>query len=61
MLDDLSATLLDMLHGDPDAADEIGGVVIHDPVDAPVLPPNALVLGVGLAYVWARVILNPEI
>ena len=32
----------------PSAADEIGGVVIHDPVDEPVLPPHALVLGVGV-------------
>jgi DNA-binding PucR family transcriptional regulator len=47
VLDDLGATLLDMVHGVPNSADEIGGVVIHDPVDVPVLPPNALVLGVG--------------
>ncbi len=48
VLDDLGATLLDLVHGDPDAAPEIGGVVIHDPVDAPVLPAGSLVLGVGL-------------
>ena len=48
VLDDLGATLLDLVDGDPEAADEIGGVVIHDPVDAPVLPHKALVLGVGL-------------
>ncbi|HEY0949228.1 PucR family transcriptional regulator, partial [Nocardioides sp.] len=48
VLDDLGATLLDLVHGDPDAGHDIGGVVIHDPVDAPVLPPHALVLGVGL-------------
>jgi PucR C-terminal helix-turn-helix domain len=48
VLDDLGATLLDLVHGDADAGHEIGGVVIHDPVDAPVLPPHALVLGVGL-------------
>jgi hypothetical protein len=48
VLDDLGATLLDLVHGDPDAVDEIGGVVIHDPVDAPVLPHHALVLGVGI-------------
>ena len=38
VLDDLGATLLDLVDGDPEAAEEIGGVVIHDPVDAPVLP-----------------------
>ena len=49
VLDDLGATLLDLVHGVPEVAEEIGGVVIHDPVDDPVLPPHALVLGVGLA------------
>jgi hypothetical protein len=39
---------LDLVHGDLDRAEDIGGVVIHDPVDAPILPPNALVLGVGV-------------
>ena len=48
VLDDLGATLLDLVHGDPEATEEIGGVVIHDRVDAPVLPGHALVLGVGL-------------
>src|SRR5262245_32980088 len=48
VLDDLGATLLDLVLGDADRDDEIGGVVIHDPADAPVLPPHALVLGVGL-------------
>ncbi|GAB2458570.1 helix-turn-helix domain-containing protein [Nocardioides hungaricus] len=48
VLDDLGATLLDLVHGDAERADEIGGVVIHDPVDTPVLPPHALVLGVGV-------------
>lgn len=51
MLDDLGATLLDLAHGDPDApgaATDIGGVVIHDPLDPPVLPRQALVLGVGV-------------
>ena len=40
VLDDLGATLLDLVHGDPERAGDIGGVVIHDPVDAPVLPPR---------------------
>src|SRR6478735_12631072 len=48
VLDDLGATLLDLVHGDADGADDLGGVVIHDPVDTPVLPHNALVLGVGV-------------
>jgi hypothetical protein len=48
VLDDLGATLLDLVHGDVERTEEIGGVVIHDPVDAPTLPPHALVLGVGV-------------
>jgi DNA-binding PucR family transcriptional regulator len=48
VLDDLGATLLDLVHGDAESTEEIGGVVIHDPVDAPALPPHALVLGVGV-------------
>ena len=49
VLDDLGATLLELLHGDPDGVPEIGGIAIHDPMDEPVLPPHALVLGVGVA------------
>ncbi|WP_054056324.1 CdaR family transcriptional regulator [Alloactinosynnema sp. L-07] len=48
VLDDLGATLLDLAHGDADRPGEIGGVVFHDPLDQPVLPPHALVLGVGV-------------
>lgn len=48
VLDDLGATLLELLHGDPELPVEIGGVVIHDPVDEPSMPRHALVLGVGL-------------
>ena len=48
VVDDLGATLLDLVHGEPDSPEDIGGIVIHDPVDDPVLPPHALVLGVGL-------------
>lgn len=48
VLDDLGASLLELVHGDPERAPDIGGVVIHDPADAPVLPPGALVLGVGV-------------
>lgn len=48
VFDDLGATLLELLHGDSERPGDIGGVVIHDPLDEPVLPRNALVLGVGL-------------
>jgi hypothetical protein len=48
VLDDLGWTLLELVCGDADAVDEIGGVAIHDPVDEPVLPRRALVLGVGV-------------
>lgn len=48
MLDDLGATLLDLVAGDVDRAPEIGGVVIHDPLDDPLLATGALVLGVGV-------------
>ncbi|MGH4031334.1 PucR family transcriptional regulator [Actinomycetota bacterium Odt1-20B] len=48
VLEDLGTTLLDLVCGDPDTADAIGGVVIHDPLDAPVLPRQALVLGIGV-------------
>jgi DNA-binding PucR family transcriptional regulator len=48
VLDDLGATLLELVYGDPDKAGAIGGIVIHDPLDEPVLPRHALVLGVGL-------------
>jgi len=48
VLDDLGATLLDLAHGDAERGEEIGGIVIHDPVDDPILPRHALVLGVGL-------------
>jgi hypothetical protein len=62
VLEDLGATLLELVRV-PDAggaggaggaigaapgAGEVGGVAIHDPVDEPVLPRRALVLGVGV-------------
>jgi hypothetical protein len=49
VLDDLGATLLELVHGNPERVPDIGGVVIHDPIDEPVLPRHALVLGVGVA------------
>lgn len=51
MLDDLGATLLELVLGDPEQPEEIEGIVIHDPLDDPVLPRRALVLGVGLRTV----------
>ena len=48
VLDDLGDTLLELVHGDPERPEEIGGVAIHDPLDEPALPRNALVLGTGL-------------
>ncbi|GAA5113181.1 helix-turn-helix domain-containing protein [Alloalcanivorax gelatiniphagus] len=47
LIDDLGATFLDVAHGDA-GTQHIGGVAIHDPLDPPVLPPSALVLGVGV-------------
>ncbi|OLF08603.1 PucR family transcriptional regulator [Actinophytocola xanthii] len=48
VLDDLGATLLELVHGDVDRVGQLGGVVIHDPLEEPVLPRHALVLGIGL-------------
>ena len=51
VLDHLGTTLLEVAAGDPSlllSEQGVGGVVIHDPVDPPVLPPRALVLGVGV-------------
>ena len=41
VLDDLGDTLLELVHGDADQSAEIGGVVIHDPVDE-VPPPSVI-------------------
>lgn len=48
VLDDLGTTLLELVHGRPDRAPDLGGVAFHDPLDPPLLPPGALVLGVGV-------------
>jgi hypothetical protein len=48
VLDDLGATLLELVHGDADRPGHIGGVAIHDPLEETALPRHALVLGVGL-------------
>jgi hypothetical protein len=49
VLDDLGSMLLELVHGDPERAEPVGSVVIHDPEDSPVLSPRALVLGVGIS------------
>jgi len=45
---DLGAPLLALVHGAPARPGEISAVVFHDPLDQPVLPSHALVLGVGV-------------
>lgn len=44
----LGVTLLELAHGEIDVDQQIGGVVIHDPVDAPAYPPHAIVLAIGM-------------
>ena len=46
--DDLGVTLLEVAHGMIDVDQQIGGVIIHDPVDAPAYPPHAIVLAIGI-------------
>ncbi|WP_051797509.1 PucR family transcriptional regulator [Streptomyces sp. NRRL S-337] len=48
VLEDFGSTLLDLEHGDAEAAGEIGGVGIHDPHDEQHYPQRAIVLGVGI-------------
>lgn len=48
VVEDLGTTLLDLVCGDPDRVDHIGGVVIHDPLDESLPPHHAIVLGVGV-------------
>ncbi|TXL60744.1 helix-turn-helix domain-containing protein [Aeromicrobium terrae] len=48
VLQELSETLLTVIHGLPSPSAELGGVAFHDPVDEAYLPRNALVLGIGL-------------
>ncbi|MFD0888741.1 hypothetical protein ACFQ08_29745, partial [Streptosporangium algeriense] len=49
VLEELGTTLLDVVCGDVRLTRDIGGVVIHDPLDEPALPDDALVMGVGLS------------
>jgi hypothetical protein len=48
LLDELGATFLHLAHGPAAPQRQVGGVAIHDPLDPPALPPDALVLGVGV-------------
>ncbi|MFI1169419.1 PucR family transcriptional regulator [Streptomyces sp. NPDC020801] len=48
VLEELGSTLLEVVCGDVERVEAIGGIVIHDPLDEPELPGNALVMGVGL-------------
>jgi hypothetical protein len=48
ILDDLGATLLELIHGDADLPGDVGGIVIHDPFEETALPAHAVVLGVGV-------------
>ncbi|MFC5182436.1 PucR family transcriptional regulator [Actinomadura harenae] len=53
VLEEFGSTLLEVVCGDLPQR-EIGGVVIHDPLDEPELSADALVLGVGLHEDLAR-------
>lgn len=48
VVDDMGSTLLEVVAGQVAPSTAVGGVVIHDPLDPPVLPPSALVLGIAL-------------
>jgi hypothetical protein len=48
ILEDLGHTLLELVSGNAERTDEIGGVLIYDPVDEQTFPEHALVLGVGV-------------
>jgi len=48
VFDDLGVTLLELAHGRIDVGRNIGGVVIHDPVDEPVYPSDAIVLAIAV-------------
>jgi hypothetical protein len=61
VLDDLGTTLLELIEWDAERADEIGGVVIYDPIERDLLPPHSLVLGVGLSRVEDIVAILSEI
>lgn len=47
---DLGVTLLEVAHGTIDVDRQIGGVVIHDPIDEPDYPDGAVVLAIGVQH-----------
>lgn len=61
MLEDLGTTLLELVCGDPERTDQIGGVVIHDPLDESAGARDAIVLGVGVHEPDAIVALLDEL
>jgi hypothetical protein len=48
VLEDLGTTLLELVCGDADDAETLGGILIHDPLDEIEPPRHAVVLGVGV-------------
>lgn len=48
VVEELGSTLLEVVCGEVQRPEEIGGVVIDDPLDEPELPEHALVLGIGV-------------
>ena len=48
VLDDVGATVLDVVYGRIDPRRRVSSVVIVDPFDPPAIPPHAIVLGVGI-------------
>ncbi|MEV4251225.1 helix-turn-helix domain-containing protein [Streptosporangium canum] len=48
VLNDFGPTLLNLVYGDAELAEEIDGVVIHDPQDEPHYPEHAIVLGIAV-------------
>ena len=49
VLDDVGATVLDVVYGRIDPRRRVSSVVIVDPFDPPAISPHAIVLGVGIA------------
>ncbi|GCE00652.1 PucR family transcriptional regulator [Embleya hyalina] len=48
IINDLGGTFLEVIVGDVKAHEQVGAVVMHDPGDGRALPPEALVLGIGV-------------
>jgi len=48
VLDDVGATVLDVVYGRIDPRRRVSSAVIVDPFDPPAIPPHAIVLGVGI-------------